>query len=163
MEEQWGMFDLEALPLDPVPDLPEFGDLIDIWHRTQGRNPLPRWRDFSFDDLLPWVGRLAVSRFDGVDELHFVLFGGTFVDLFGQELTGKPLCASLLPDQRDASRQHFLKLREGPFVGHGRGKVPVANLDHMDFNVIDLPLADNGHDVSHFLHGVVVDERREEN
>jgi len=156
MNDQWGMFDLEACPLDPMPNFPEFNNLIDLWNHTRGNALLPRWRDFSFDDLMPWVGQLAVTEFDGDDELHFILFGGTFVALFDQELTGKPLCASLLPAQRDGSRRHFMKLIAGPFIGHGKGKVPAIGRDHIDFNVIDLPLAENGRDVSHFMHAVFV-------
>jgi len=154
--DQWGMFDLVALPLEPLPDLPDFANLFNIWDNKRGNSLFPRWRDFSFDDLLPWIGKLAVSKFDGVDELHFVLFGGTFVDLFSQELTGKPLCASLLPEQREASRKHFMDLINSHSIGHGRGKVPFINRGHIDFNVIDLPMAENGRDVSHFLHGVAI-------
>ncbi|MBT6095193.1 MAG: PAS domain-containing protein [Rhodospirillaceae bacterium] len=155
-DEQWGMFDLVALPLDPLPVIAEFNNLIDVWKHTRGDALLPRWPDFSFDELMPWIGQLAVSEFDGKDELHFKLFGGTFVKLFDQELTGKPLCGSLLPEQREGSRTHFMKLISGPFIGHGKGKVPAIDRDHIDFNVIDLPLAENGRDVSHFLHGVFV-------
>ncbi len=156
MTEQWGLFDLETLPLDPIPDVSEFGDLIGIWDRTRKDSLLPRWKDFSFDSLMPWIGRLAMSEFDGKDDLTFTLFGGKFVELFDQELTGKPLCASLLPAQRESSRAHFMKLMAGPYIGHGKGKVPSIDRNHIDFNVIDLPLAENGRDVSHFLHGVAV-------
>ena len=156
MSDQWGMFELVAMPIEPLPDLPEFNNLIDTWNRTRGNALMPRWQDFSFDELMPWVGKLAVSEFNGDDDLVFILFGGTFVELFDQELTGKPLCGSLLPAQREESRKHFMELISGPFIGHGKGKVPAIGRDHVNFNVIDLPLAENGRDVSHFLHGVFV-------
>ena len=120
MNEEWRKFDLRTYPLDPLPDLPAFATLMDIWNDKRDGARLPAWPDFDFDTVLPWVGRLAISEFDGKDEFHFVLFGGAFVNLFGRELTGKPLFASLHPDQEPHSRQHFMAMLKGPLIGHGQ-------------------------------------------
>lgn len=145
----------EVFPLEPLPDLPEFKSLIDIWNATRGDALMPSWGDFSFDDLMPWIGRLAVTVFDG-EEMQAVLFGEAFVKLFGREMTGKPFFATLAPAHREILHGHFMKVIAGPCIGHGNGKFPLYGRDHMRINIIELPLAENGRDVSHLLHALAV-------
>ena len=156
MANPWTPIKLEAFPLEPLPDLPEFKSLIDIWDATRGDALMPRWRDFLFDDLMPWIGRLAMSKFDG-EELHAVLFGGAFVELFGQELTGKPFFASLAPAERELLQGYFMNLIAGPCIGHAKGSFPLYGRDHKQIHVLDLPLAENGRDASGILHALAVE------
>jgi len=103
----------EVFPLEPLPDISEFNNLINIWNMTRGNDLLPVWRNFLFDDLLPWIGHLAISEFDG-EEMHALLFGGAFVKLFGREMTGKPFFATLSPVEHKIYHEHFMKVIEGP-------------------------------------------------
>ena len=145
----------EVFPLDPLPDMPEFESLINLWDVTRGDALMPEWRDFLFDDLTPWIGRLAISEFDG-EELHVGLFGGAFVNLFGQEMTGKPFFATLLPAEREIFRNHFMKIIEGPCIGRYKGEFSLYGRDPESISVIELPMAKKSSDVSYILHALAV-------
>lgn len=146
-----GLF--ETFPLEPQPDLPEFKSLIDIWNVTRGDALLPRWKDFSFNDLMPWIGRLAVNEFDG-EEIHSILFGGAFVELFDREMTGKPFFASLIPTEHKLLHGHIMEVITGPCIGHFKGALPLYNRDHKQVSILALPLAENGCEVSHTMHAI---------
>lgn len=147
-------FSFEEFPLQPLPDIPEFKSLINLWDVTRGDSSLPLWRDFLFDDLLSWVGRLAVTEFDG-EEMHAVLFGGAFVKLFGREMTGKPFLTSLAPAEHDLFYGHFKKVIEGPCIGYAHGTFSLYNNEPQKISVIELPLAKKGGDFSHILHALI--------
>mgnify|MGYP006865027168 CR=1 FL=1 len=145
----------KVFPLTSLPDLPEFESLINLWNVTRGEALLPLWRNFLFDDLMPWIGRLAVTEYDG-EEMHPVLFGGAFVELFGQEMTGKAFFQNLSPDERDVYHKHFVKIINGPCIGHSYGTFSLFNPEPKQISVIELPLADKEQSVSRILHALVI-------
>jgi|SaaInlStandDraft_6_1057023.scaffolds.fasta_scaffold96651_2 hypothetical protein len=153
MANAFSEFSFEEFPLEPLPALPEFKSLINLWDVTRGDAALPVWRDFLFDDLLPWIGRLAVTEFDG-EEIHALLFGGDFVKLFGREMTGKPFLASLTPAEHDLFHGHYKKVIEGPCIGYACGEFSLYENEPQQIAVIELPLATKGGDFSHILHAL---------
>jgi len=145
----------EVFPLEPLPDLAEFNSLINLWNVTRGDALLPVWRNFLFDDLLPWIGQLAITEFDG-EEMHALLFGGAFVKLFGREMTGKPFFATLSPAARKLYHGHFMKVIEGPCIGYSEGEFSLYGNTPEQVSVIELPMAKKGGDVGYLLHALIV-------
>jgi hypothetical protein len=62
----------------------------DLWHAKRGERALPARRDFTFDDLRPWVGRIRVVRVTH-DPIRFqvTLDGSEIVNTIGIDLTGR--------------------------------------------------------------------------
>ncbi len=152
-----GEYTMRKFPMQPVPAIPSFQSVLSLWAGKIHDGRPPAWHDFDFDELLPWVGSLSRSVFDGDQDFVFRLFGGEYVSLFGRELTGKKLCGNLAPELIEATQTHLLELISRPAIGWTTGFVPLPAREHVEFNVLDLPLSDrSGATVSEFLHALVV-------
>lgn len=138
-------------PMIPMPALTPFQPMLDLYQIKRGSRQMPKWRDFHFSDFIGWHSRVAVSERDG-DDLRFRIFGSTFTELFARDLTGQLLAASMRGDQYHAILAHFRRCCDGPMIGCVSGNVPVAGRDFVAFQVVDLPLADDTGEVTHFLH-----------
>lgn len=142
---------MQQLPLTNLPEVPEFKEILSLYaSKLQGR-PMPRWRDFAFSEFVGWHPRLALSQVEGED-LRFRIFGTAFVELFARDLTGQLLIGSMVAEQTQSTKDHFHALLAGPKIGVAKGRVPVEGRGFLRFEVIDLPLADEEGNVSHFLH-----------
>ncbi len=73
---------------------------------------------------------------------------------WGRELTGQLLCASLLPELVEPTKQHFRRLFKGPCIGHTTGVVPVSDRNFQPFEVLDLPIcmADGADGLLHIIN-----------
>lgn len=142
---------MKQLPLCSLPDAPEFTQIFSLYaSKLQGR-VMPRWQDFSFSEFAGWHPRLALSQREG-DDFRFRIFGTAFVELFARDLTGKLLIGSMVATQVQSTKDHFQALLDGPKLGLAKGRVPAEGRGFLKFEVIDLPLADDKGQVSHFLH-----------
>lgn len=146
-----GPLKMRQMPLEPLPDMPEFRAMLDLYESKRNGRAMPCWKDFSFSEFVGWHTRIALSMRRG-DDFWFRIFGSTFVELFGRDLTGENLLGSIVPEQVSEAKQHFKKLVEGPMLGVSAGRVPFAGRGFREFDVLHLPLADHENAVSHCLH-----------
>jgi hypothetical protein len=77
-------------PADPARLPPSLARFLALWNEKRGQRRMPARRDFSFDDLRPWLGLLNVMAVEG-DEARFLIFAETSVKHYGREMTGKLL------------------------------------------------------------------------
>lgn len=139
------------LPLDPLPNLPFFAPILKLYDAKRAGRLMPRWQDFEFTEFVGWHAEIALSEREGND-LRFRIFGGKFVELFAQDMTGQLLAASMAPQQYEAIIEHFRRCIDGPKMGMVIGRVPTLERAFLGFQVLDLPLADSEGNVERFLH-----------
>ena len=140
-------------PIRPVPDIAGYEAILALWDRKRGERAIPKRADFSIEDFAGWYGAIAISVVEG-DDLRFTLYGTRYVDLLGVDLTNKLLCASMAPDLVAQTKRYFATLIQGPYIGHLTGLAPTAGRDFLAFDVLDLPLSDDGRRVSTFVHAL---------
>lgn len=142
---------MHLMPVDVLPELTDFCDALALYERKRGDRLMPSWSDFSVVEFDGWHSRVALSQREG-DDFRFRIFGTTFVELFARDLTGELLIASMVPEQIEGTRHHFMSLVNGPKLGLATGWVPAEGRGFMRFEVLDLPLVGSDGAVSHFLH-----------
>ncbi|MBO6503190.1 MAG: PAS domain-containing protein [Kordiimonadaceae bacterium] len=142
---------MQQLPLTHLPEVTEFKEILSLYASKLEGRLMPRWQDFSFSEFVGWHPRLALSQIEG-DDLRFRIFGTAFVELFARDLTGQLLIGSMVAEQTQSTKTHFHALLNGPRIGLAKGRVPAEGRGFLRFEVIDLPLADENGEVSHFLH-----------
>ncbi len=142
---------MNQMPLEALPDLKAFRRIITLYDQKRAGRLLPTWKDFTFTEFTGLHSRLALSQCEAGD-FRFRLFGTSFVELFGRDLTGEFLTTSLVAEQVKESYRHFKTLVDEKMCGRAIGRVPAIGRGFMDFDVLDLPLGDESGNVSHFLH-----------
>lgn len=142
---------MDQMPLEALPDLSGFRRIVALYDQKRGGRIMPTWKDFTFTEFIGLHSRLALSQREAGD-FRFRIFGTAFVELFGRDLTGEFLTKSLVSEQVKETYRHFKTLVDEKMCGRAVGRVPAIGRGFLDFDVLDLPLADASGNVSHFLH-----------
>ncbi len=142
-----------CLPLRPLPEIEGYASILRLWDLKRGDRLMPSRSDFNFEDFQGWYGSTAISVVED-DDLRFTLYGDKYVELLGVDLTNRLLCASMDEGLIARTKKYFAALINGPRIGHLSGVAPTAGRDYMAFNVLDMPLSDNGQDVTQFIHSL---------
>lgn len=132
-----------------------FGCLAPVVRLWQARNrdgALPRWKDFAMEDFRGWHRHLALSEIAANGDLRFRLFGSGAAELMGGDLTGKKLTDRFPGAGRDGILAHLAAVRDGRQIGYLTTSLPLPGLEHRAFDVVELPLANDGDEVSQLLH-----------
>jgi len=148
-------------PADPARLPPSLAQFLALWNEKRGQRRMPARRDFSFDDLWPWLGRLNLIAVEG-DDGRYVVFSETSTRLYGREMTGKRIsdfAPQLLADAALADHRAFM----------AGGGIPMSTLvdityDHreMRWTRLVLPLADDERTVKRYFVALHVDEVRQD-
>lgn len=142
-----------CLPLRPLPDVAGYSSILQLWDLKRGDRLMPKRADFTFEDFLGWHGAIAISVVEG-DDLRFTLYGNRYVELLGVDLTNKLLCASMDENLIARTKSYFADLIHGPHIGQVSGGAPTEGRDFIAFDVLDMPLSENGQDVTQFVHAL---------
>lgn len=132
-----------------------FGGLapvVRLWQTRFRDGALPRWRDFAIEDFRGWHRHLALSEIAANGDLHFRLFGSGAAELMGGDLTGKKLTDRFPGAGQDGVLDHLAAIRDGRLIGYLTTNLPIPGLEHRIFDVVELPLGNDGDDVSQLLH-----------
>lgn len=121
---------------------------------------MPARRDFSFEDLWPWLGQLNLIAIDG-DEARFVVFSETSTRLYGREMTGRRLSEftpKVLADAALADHREFVAAGGIPMSSHVN-----ITYEHreMRWTRLVVPLADDERTVVRYFVALHVDEIRQ--
>jgi len=146
-------------PADPSRLPPSLARFLALWNEKRGQRRMPARRDFSFEDLWPWLGQLNLIAAEG-DDGRYVVFSETSTRLYGREMTGKRIsdfAPQVLADAALADHRAFM----------AAGGIPMSTLvdityDHraMRWTRLVLPLADDERTVKRYFVALHVDEVR---
>lgn len=140
-------------PIEPMVSIPEFSTLLTIWYGARKGRVTPHKASLRCELLKGWLGRIAISERDG-DDYRLRLFGTEFSDVFGRDLTGCHLLASLGEHCGGLTHEHLATLLDGPFIGYTTGRVPIPGREFLELSIIDLPMSDQQGRNRFFLHGL---------
>ncbi|MFD2205009.1 hypothetical protein [Kiloniella antarctica] len=141
----------QCYSLNPLPILPGFEDVLNLWDSKRNGHLLPAWDNFQFDDFGGVHSRVSVSEKEDND-FRFKIYGSDFARLRDRDLTNKLLCASVGVNWKGGAYAYFAEISKGPYIGRTQGVVPDARCHLVKINSIDLPLGEDGKNVSHCLH-----------
>ncbi|MEH6629307.1 MAG: hypothetical protein V7776_00680 [Halopseudomonas aestusnigri] len=141
----------QCYSLNPLPTFIGFEDVIALWSSKRKGHLLPAWSDFQYDEFIGLHSRMSVSEKEDND-FRFRVYGSDFVRLCDQDLTNKLLCASVGVKWKGGAYAYFAEISKGPYIGRTQGVVPDSGRHLVEINAIDLPMAEDGQNVSHCLH-----------
>ena len=147
------------LHLDPVPTLQErrLRDLLAFWQQHRGGAVLPARAAFDPLQLRPHLGWLSLARVEpDRRDLRYRLVGTNVVDWHGRDITGQ-LASQALPPPMPGLLM-FLVEHPRPVRLHGR--ISWRDKGHLDYEMLALPLADDGVTVDQMLFGWSVPDPR---
>lgn len=119
---------------------PRLRALYDLWNAKRGDRQAPPRSDFSHDDLLPWFGHLLLLDCLEGGEFRYRLYGTGLVTLFGFDLTGRTVGASLDRIGDKPLDEYVTVMRTGAPVYASRSS-PSAR-DYLKVDKLALPLMD---------------------
>ncbi len=143
----------QCYSFNPVPIFLGFEEIVDLWNSKRKGNLLPAWSSFQYDDFFGLHSRIAVSEKEEND-FRFRIYGSDFVRLRDKDLTNKLLCASVDIKWKGGAYAYFAEISQGPYIGRTQGVVPDAKQHLVEINSIDLPMSEDGMNVSHCLHAL---------
>lgn len=131
-------------PVDSRPeDFGPFSDLITLWQSKRQGRLLPERSDFSVFDFKPWLGRIAITKFESDPfNVRFVLWGTELTTWWGADYTNKSLgeLASQPDLIKEAEGKYFLDMQKDPFIGLVEGELEQQYKRHRKLIGVDLPL-----------------------
>lgn len=146
-------------PADPARLPPSLARFLALWNEKRGQRRMPARRDFSYEDLWPWLGRLNLIAVEG-DEARFVVFSEVSTRIYGREMTGKRLSEftpKLLADAALSDHREFMAADGVPMTSHVN--ITYEHRD-MQWTRLVVPLADDERTVKRYFVAVHVDELR---
>ncbi|WP_419903430.1 hypothetical protein [Kiloniella sp.] len=143
--------DRHCYSLKALPALEGFEGIVHLWETKKRGHLLPAWSDFKYDDFLGIHSRISVSEKEEND-FRFRVYGSELVRLLDQDLTNKLLCASIGVKWKGGAYAYFEEISQGPCIGRTQGFVANSEQQMVPINAIDLPMGEDGENVSHCLH-----------
>jgi hypothetical protein len=118
-------------------------DFAELWRRKRRDGRLPSRRDFAFEEMIPWLGWIAILKvLDGGRDFLFVLHGTNIVERHRQDLTG--MRASEMPSVwRDSTMPGYLATMREPKLLFTRHRIETERYDYAWERLI-APCADAG-------------------
>ena len=134
---------------------PAFADgFVDLWQAKRGERFAPALKDYDWDDLRPWWGKMVITDMlrDPFD-YRYRLFGTHLADIFETDPTGRK--ASDLKDdiKYDISDDlpFYEFLCENPSIVHTHGVIYWQDRDHIQCDFVEVPLSDDGERVTNIM------------
>ena len=131
----------------------DYGPFVSMWQEKCAGRALPAWRDFSFEDLTPWIGRLLVVDLDFRDGIDgtYRLCGGEWVSIFDSDLTGKRYKKVMTEDVKNRSKPYLSALFSERLIGYRVMSSYWFQRDFIKIELLDLLLSDNGETATQYL------------
>ncbi len=147
-------------PLDrPAPQITgKLVDFYNLWQNTRKDGKLPSWKDFSFENFVGWHSKMRVMETgkDINDVKHNIIVGETFAKYWGRNTLYDQIQSANPPTQDTINKyyQHLGHLYNKHYC-ISAGIIPNEDGSLCSTTWIELPLADNGKDVSHFIAAIL--------
>jgi hypothetical protein len=127
-------------------------ELYDYWLCSAGGRRMPARSDLDplkIPKLLPNVGLIDVRN--GVDQACFRLAGTRLYDIYGQEITGKPISEVFSGNSAEYWHRIHTHLVEKGLPHHGVIRGPADGRGHIVLFWLRLPLSEDGGRVDRIL------------
>lgn len=127
-------------------------ELYDYWRKTAGFRRMPARSDinpFSVPKLLPCIGLIDLT--EGLTEAQFRLAGTRLRDVYGEEITGKPIDSVFAGACADYWREIHARVAEEGLPLHGVIRGPALGREHIVLFWLRLPLSQDGATVDRIL------------
>ena len=145
-------FSYEADPTDLAPELSE---VIDYWNERRGARAMPRRQDIDPFELRRHLPLFSlVDVLDGGQDFRFRLLGTGITGYFGRDSTGKTVreaYATAAPEVMSWMLDSMNNVVATKRPGRMRGLLRAVQKDHVTFEVLHLPLSEDGETVSMLL------------
>lgn len=136
--------------IDPI-KTPNLRRIYAYWNNVRGPRALPAWRDFDAQHLSFIVSNmLLIEVHDAPQRFRFRLHGPQLAWRIGYDMTGKLVDEIPHPQNRAVllERCRWLVANRRPYLGHGERVVAGREIP---YEVVWLPLADDGHTIDFLL------------
>ena len=146
-------------PADPSLLPPSLARFLALWEAKRAGRPMPARRDFSHEDLWPWMGLLNLVAAEGEDG-RFLVFSEMSTRVYGREMTRRTMREfapeSLAAAALDAHRKlmagggapMFMRV-SGPFESR-----------ELEWTRLATPLSDDGRRIDRYFVALHFDEIR---
>lgn len=136
-----------------------FQPLYDLWREKKANKFLPAWKDFAFEEFKGWHPNITLFevRHDPFD-LYYRIFGSVVSDTYGENFSGETLLTANQEIEDEYDLWHFEQLYKQQKYGASEGPVHWSNQEYIKLKFFDLPLSDDGKDITHFLTATIREE-----
>lgn len=149
-EEKFYLYD----PDTPANFFGPYEPFVQLWQTKRTDKRLPGWKDFTFEVLIPWVGKMALVDLLPGDIIDgtYRLFGADWVKISKIDLTGKRYTDVITDNMRAVMDPYHKTLLNEGLIGR---RVTTSYLeDRMSFykvDMLDVVLSDNGNTATQYL------------
>lgn len=142
----------------PVQFIKEIARFFKIWQKKSIDGKLPAWKSFSFEDFVGWHSHMRV-----VDTGHdlkavkkSIILGQNFERYWGKETLSEHIQEGKSISEDMVKKYHiFLEHIYNHYYCLGVGLTQSPDGSYQPTLYMGLPLADNGHDVTHLMEIIV--------
>lgn len=143
----------------PFPDqLDRLTSFFNIWQAKIKTNALPSWSDFAFEDFKGWHSNMRIIKY--LENQNYIsnvmVVGEEFKSRWGSKSLSERIQSGQIKSKAIISRfEEFLKyINSHHYVIHvgTHSSVGISNLPVI---VLELPLSENGKDVSHIISAMM--------
>jgi hypothetical protein len=146
-------------PVDPSLLPPSLARFLDLWNAKRGGRRMPARRDFSHEELWPWMGLLNLIAVEG-EEARFVVFSETSARVYGREMTGKTMRQfEPAPLAAAATEAHRALMAGGGVPMFMRVVGPFDNRE-LQWTRLATPLSGDGRHIDRYFVALHFDEIR---
>lgn len=146
-----------AVDQAPPSGLGKLREFYDIW-KNAGINGLPAWKDFSFEQFAGWHSVMRVMDTGGSykAEKTSVIMGETFGSYWGTKTFKAQVEEGTITDKGIInSYEEYHDLMHNGYYVFNVGKFQSENSGIRSMIMIDLPLSEDGENVSHIIGAFV--------
>ncbi|MCC3860848.1 hypothetical protein [Pseudemcibacter aquimaris] len=148
-------FEADTTPPDRIGKLMVF---YRLWKEAWKEDRIPAWSDFKFEDFIGWHTYMSVMDIGGTPEDYKrnLIVGEAFAQCFGRKTLYEAI-KSGNPPEKDISIQgyeKYLSLMHKKHICVCEGTATDTKGEIRKFKWIDLPLSDDGEDVSHIITAI---------
>lgn len=105
-------------------------DFAELWRSKRRDGRLPARRDFAFEEMIPWLGWIAILKvLDGGRDFQFVLHGTKIGDRQRHDLTGVKV-SDMPKVWRDTSAAGYFEVMRAPDLLFTRHQVRTELYDY---------------------------------
>ncbi|WP_262692315.1 PAS domain-containing protein [Kordiimonas aestuarii] len=122
--------------------LRSFSTLFPTWQDKTGRGIVPKRSALRFQDFVGWHARMVLADLPEDGNLRFRIAGDRVMDMFGHRIRPGDSFSSLPSVTFDDYAEYFKAIRAGDVYGRYSGMIPFEGRNLGNFEVLDLPAAD---------------------